>query len=100
MVAKRSSYIQDTTDFINRLRGLPQLPPECSLVTLDVFRLYTNIPHQEEITACEEFLGLTESPMPPLLTSANLSGIFKCGGGTSMTSLPYELMDNHLYIPF
>ena len=60
MVGKLPSYIWDTTAFINSLQGLPPLPSECPLVTLDIFSLYTNIPHQEGI--CEEFLDLSAPP--------------------------------------
>ena len=59
------SYIWDTTDFINKLRGLPRLPPGCLLVSLDVSSLYTNIPHEEGITACEECLNRRELQEPP-----------------------------------
>ena len=55
-----SSYIRDTTDFIHKLRGLPRLPPGSLLGTLDVSSLYTNIPHEEGITACEEYLNRRE----------------------------------------
>ena len=58
------SYIRDTTDFINRLRRLPLLPPGTLLVTLDVSSLYTNIPHEEGITACEKFLNLRDHLVP------------------------------------
>ena len=63
IVTKLPSCIRNTTDFINRLQGLLPLPPECLLVTLNVSSLYTNIPHQEGIIACEEFLDLRESPV-------------------------------------
>ena len=59
------SYIRDTTDFINKLRGLPRLPSGCLLVNLDVSSLYTNIPHEEGITACEEFPNRREVQEPP-----------------------------------
>ena len=52
------SYIQDTRDFINELGRLPQLPPGYLLVTLSISSLYTNIPHEEGITACEEYMYL------------------------------------------
>ena len=41
----------------NKLEQLEQLPPNALLVTLDVSSLYTNIPHNEGITACRHFLG-------------------------------------------
>ena len=58
------SYIRDTTDFINRLRRLPPLPPGTLMVTLDVSSLYTNIPHEEGIKTCEEFLNQRELLVP------------------------------------
>ena len=66
LLIRLPSYIQDTTDFINRLWGawLLPLPPECLLVTLNFSSLYTNNPHQEGFTAFEEFLdqSVTSSP--------------------------------------
>ena len=55
------SYIRDTTDFLQKLRGLPVLPPESILVTLDVSSLYTNMPHDEGVNACKEF-RIDQSP--------------------------------------
>ena len=59
-VIQLPSYIWDTTDFINKLQRLPRLLPGCLLLTLDVSSLGTNIPHEEGITACEEFLNHRE----------------------------------------
>ena len=59
------SYNRDTTDFINKLRRLPILPPGSLQVTLDVSSLYTNILHDEGIEACEEYLNSRESQAPP-----------------------------------
>ena len=50
------SYIRDTTDCFNKLRQLPLLPHGYLLVTFDVSSLYTNIPHEEGLTTCEEAL--------------------------------------------
>ena len=65
-VIRPPSYIRDTTDFINKLRRLSRLPSGCLLVTLDISSLYTNIPHEEGITACEEFLNRWEIQEPPM----------------------------------
>ena len=62
-------YIRDTTDFIKKLRSLPRLPPGSLLVTLDISSLYTNIPHKEGISGCEEILNRRELQEPP---TANL----------------------------
>ena len=64
-VRQLPSYIQDTTDFIHKLRRLPRLPPGSLLVTLDVSSLYTNIPHEVGITAGEEYFNRRELQEPP-----------------------------------
>ena len=66
------SYIRDTTDFLQKLRELPALPPESFLVTLDVSSLYTNTPHNEGINACKEFLTLGLTNYLPPRIYANL----------------------------
>jgi hypothetical protein len=50
------SFIKDTTDFIKKLKNKTVNSKETYLVTLDVSSLYTNIPHDDGIKACEEFL--------------------------------------------
>ena len=50
------SYIKDTTDFITKIRQLPQLSKDRFLVTLDVSSLYSNIPHSDGIEACKSFM--------------------------------------------
>ena len=64
-LAKIPSYIWDTNDFLSKLCKLPALPNHTLLVTLDVASLYTNIPHQEGITACEEALNSRADLSPP-----------------------------------
>ena len=56
LVQTTQSFIKDTTHFLNKLEQLGQLPPNAVLVTLDVSSLYTNILHNEGITACRHFL--------------------------------------------
>ena len=56
LVQTTQSFIKDTTHFLNKLEQLGQLPPNALLVTLDVSSVYTNIPHNEGITACRHFL--------------------------------------------
>ena len=56
MVKKLKSYIKDTTDFLNKLEEIHQLPKGAFLVTMDVKSLYTNIPHREGITAVAQTL--------------------------------------------
>ena len=59
-----TTYIRDTTDFLNTLRKLPALPPGTLMVTLNISNLYTNIPHEEGIKPCEEFLNSRELLIP------------------------------------
>ena len=48
------TYLQDITDFMRKQDAMGQLPPETLLVSMDVTSLYTNIPHEDGINACEE----------------------------------------------
>ena len=65
LVTKIPSYTQDTSDFLRKVQGLPALPDNTLLVTLDVSSLYTNIPHAEGIAACREALDTKEHNQPP-----------------------------------
>ena len=49
-------FIKNTTHFLNTFEQLAQLPAKALLVNLDASSLYTNIPHNEGITACRHFL--------------------------------------------
>ena len=50
------SHIKDTTDFINKIEKILNLPKEAILVTMDVKSLFTNIPHAEGINAVAKAL--------------------------------------------
>ena len=56
LVHKLPSFVKDTNDFLNKLLTIGKLPSNSLLVTLDVSSLYTNIPHNEGINACDHFL--------------------------------------------
>ena len=56
LVHKLPSFVKDTNDFLNKLLTISTLPANSLLVTLDVSSLYTNIPHNEGIYACDHFL--------------------------------------------
>ena len=65
LVTKLPSYIKDTTHFLNKLNSIGQLPSANNgvlLVTLDVASLYTNIPHNDRIQACSDFLDKLVNP--------------------------------------
>ena len=53
LVPSLPSYVQDTTDFIRKIGEIQNLPQDTILATLDVSSLYTNIPNEEGISACE-----------------------------------------------
>ena len=55
LVHELPSFVKDTKDFLNKRFTLFNLPANILLVTLDVSSLYTNIPHNEGINACEHF---------------------------------------------
>jgi hypothetical protein len=57
IVSTTKSYVKDTTDFLNKIEALEPLPENSILATVDVTSLYTNIPNQEGITACNSQLN-------------------------------------------
>ena len=62
-----SSYVKDTTDFINKIEKIT-LPEGSILVTMDVSSLYTNIPNDEGIESIREILSTIGNPPISLLT--------------------------------
>ncbi|XP_053405151.1 uncharacterized protein LOC128558900 [Mercenaria mercenaria] len=55
------SYVKDSTDFIKKLGSMPNISPNAFLVTMDVSSLYPNIPHDDGIEACREYLDKAHS---------------------------------------
>ena len=47
-----SSYIKYATNFINKIRQLPQVSEDSFLAAIDVNSLYSNIMHKGGIEAC------------------------------------------------
>ncbi|KAL9966489.1 hypothetical protein ACROYT_G024571 [Oculina patagonica] len=61
LVTKLPSYLKDDNDFLRKLIDLNSshtLPPGTLLVTWDVKFLYTNIPHEGGMKACNHFMTL------------------------------------------
>ena len=59
-------YIKDSTDVLNKLqKKITNLPSDMLLATLDVRSLYTNIPHNEGIEACQAALNTRQVLQPP-----------------------------------
>ena len=59
-VHKLPSYIRDSTDFINNISEISDLPENTWLMTLDVTSLYTNIAHDAGLDALN--ICLLETP--------------------------------------
>jgi hypothetical protein len=55
------SFIKDTTNYLQKISALTPLPPNTTLVTMDVTSLYTNIPHSDGIEACKEIWEISFS---------------------------------------
>ena len=69
LVKEQKSYVQDTTDFINKVEG--QILSEESIIgTLDVTSLYTNIPNKEGISCIKEILDKTRNRLERPLNSS------------------------------
>ena len=68
------SYVQDTTDFINKIESVSKhLPQKAILVTMDVRSLYTNIPNREGINAVKSFLDTSSiKQLTPIITFLRL----------------------------
>ena len=48
--------LEDTRDFLSRIKGLRNIPEDALLVSFDVVGLYPHIPHDEGIAIMAEFL--------------------------------------------
>ena len=73
------SYLQDTTDCLRKQDAMGQLPPETLLVSMDVTSLYTNIPYEDGIKACEEVWEARAVKDPPTQILVNLlTLVLKC----------------------
>ena len=56
-VIASSSYVRDTTDFLNKLNEVQEPLPENSIIfTMDVEKLYPSVPKIEGLKACEKAL--------------------------------------------
>ena len=73
------SFLQDTTDYLSKIESNNVLPPNTLLVSMDVTSLYTNIPHDDGISACRHVWDnrLIKEPPTSYLVKL-LSLILKC----------------------
>ena len=56
IVNEFKSHIKDTTDFINKIETITDLPENTILITMNVKSLFTNIPNTEGINAVAKSL--------------------------------------------
>ena len=73
-VRSLTSHIKDTTDFINKITQVKNIPDDAILVSMDVRSLYTNIPNDEGVNAVKEALD-KEPNKQPLSTKRNTNKI-------------------------
>ena len=88
LVHKLPSFVKDTNDFLNKLLAIGNLPSNSLLVTLDVSSLYTNIPHNEGINACDHFLRTRRNNNIPTGTLCDLIRMI-------LTMNNFSFNDNH-----
>ena len=53
---KISSYIQDTTQFLNCISSIKSVPHNALIVSMDVKTSYSSIPYTDGIRACKTFV--------------------------------------------
>ena len=88
LVHELPSFVKDTKDFLNKRFTIGNLPANILLVTLDVSSLYTNIPHNEGINACEHFLRTSSHNTIPTGTLCHLIRMI-------LTMNNFSFNDNH-----
>ena len=72
LVYTTPSCVKNTTDFLNKLTAIDNLPDNALLVSLHVMSLYTNIPHNEGIDACRFLLQKRTNKHIPTETICDL----------------------------
>ena len=72
MVLLSNSYIRDSTHIINILNKLKEPPIIITLMHPGFSCLYTNIPHEESITAIKEMMAILSNHQMIYLTVAIL----------------------------
>ena len=88
------SHMKDTKHFLNLIEKLQPLPTNALLVTVDITSLYTNIPHDDGISAVIDFIEKYKHRLPtncplPHLVCAILDFILKHS--------TFNFMDTHIH---
>ncbi len=63
-VAKLPSYIQDSTQVLNKIAQIKNIG-SCIMATMDVESLYSNIVHEEGLEALRHYLGSRPDDLMP-----------------------------------
>ena len=67
LASQAPSYIHNTPDFLRKLEAIKnQIPSTAIIGTFDVSSLYTNIPHDEGVSACCRALAESGHTSPPI----------------------------------
>ena len=77
LAQKVKSYIKDTNHFSNKIKKIGRLPEGAILCTMDVVRLYPNIPHEEGLASVYRFLKTRKNKQISKDTLAELTEIVK-----------------------
>ncbi|XP_062592673.1 uncharacterized protein LOC134254146 [Saccostrea cucullata] len=79
IVQKQSTYIKDTTDFINRIETL-KLPADVLMITYDVTSMYSNMEFDELLSAVNEAYQSANKPQRdiPYPDAEDLIFLLKC----------------------
>ena len=75
MARVAKSYIKDTTDFLKKLRSLPNLPDDIILCTVDIVGLHPNIPQNKGLSALRKRLDLRQEGDVTTLTLVELAEV-------------------------
>ena len=67
------SYIKDSTDFINKIGQIGDIPENAILVTADVVGLYPSIPHKAGLQALKNALEKREQKHIPTEKLINMA---------------------------
>ena len=64
LAKKVRSYIHDTTDLLHKIKDIGKIPDNALLVNMDVQSLYTNISHEEGLSALKNSLNTRSNKEP------------------------------------
>ena len=75
LIANVRYILEDTRDFVNRIKDLSDLPESSILVSFDVAGLYSHIPHENGIETMAEYLETREDKIDSTKSLCDVAGI-------------------------